>query len=330
MTNTRRFSGTSAPGHQILWDFEAQEFPLPEGAGLGRIQMFAFNDGLQLYRSEFRVQHECIIDSNAGETELGNLLCSILLLTGEVLLETPDGVQHPITPQSGLLFRVQDNGTRIILRGGQTVRHIGVTVNIPTFHHRLGDTLPGDLAAFSSFPETGVVSRKIPVQSRLRSLLANIFSPQTCRPDSLQELALEGISLSILAEMSRIVLTRDSNQEETVSLWGEHIFEDLKTYIRSHLALPLKTDDICKRFGISKRQLGQLFHTLAQCSPKEFLRRERLGHARELIHQKGIPVKAAAHAVGYNHVSNFTKAYRDHFGETPGQTLRLVETGATQ
>ncbi|WP_082866720.1 helix-turn-helix domain-containing protein [Pseudohongiella nitratireducens] len=33
-------------------------------------------------------------------------------------------------------------------------------------------------------------------------------------------------------------------------------------------------------------------------------------------------MKAIAAAVGYNHVSNFAIAYRDHFGETPGKTQR--------
>lgn len=326
MNNYRLFPGTPAPDNQTLWDFDAQEFPLPEGAGIGRIQLFRFNHDLKLYRSEFRVQRECIIDSNADENELRDLLCSILLLTGDVLLQTPDGNQHPITPQSGLMYRVRDNGTRIILRGGQTVRHIGVTGNLPALQRRLGAELPGGLACFSSFPASGLVSRRIPVQARLRGLLANVFSPLTCTADPLQEIMLEGVSLSILAEMSRIVLEGDSDRDDRISLWGEHIFDDLKAYIRNHLALPLKVDDICKRFGISRRQLGQLFQASAQCSPSEFLRRERLAHARTLIERDALPVKAVAQEVGYSHVSNFTKAYRDYFGETPGQTLRLNDT----
>jgi len=326
MHNKNHFSDYSDANNQTLWDFEAQDFPLPEGSGLGRIQRFDFSDELRLYRSEFRVQHECIIDTSAAENELSNLLCSILLLTGELLLETPDGKQHQVTPQSGLLYRVRDNGTRIIFKENQTIRHIGVASNIPALHRRLGNKLPGDLACFSSFPDSGVVSRQVPVHNRLRNLLANIFSPTTCKADPLQEIALEGTSLSILAEMTRIVLANDTTREDRTTLWGEHIFDDLKAYIRAHLAHPLRGEDICKRFGISKRQLNLLFQALAQCSPNEFLRRERLEYARKLMEQKGLPVKATAHAVGYNHVSNFTKAYRDYYGETPGHTLRLRDT----
>ncbi len=311
--------------NRTLWDFEAQDFPLPDGSGIGRIQRFDFNDILRLYRSEFRVQRDCIIDTSAADTELPNLLCSVFLLSGEMLLETPDAKQYQITPQSGIMYRVRDNGTRFHLKGGQTLRHIGVAGKISGLHKQLGDQLPGALACFSSFPESGVVSREVPVNTRLRGLLANVFAPSTCASDPFQEIALEGVSMSILAEITRTILASDSESEYKASLWSEQIFNNLTAYIRDNLDAPLKADDLCQRFGIARRQLSQMFQVLAQCSPREYLRRERLERARLLIEQEGYPVKSVASAVGYSHVSNFTKAYREYFGETPGHTLRLKE-----
>lgn len=71
-------------------------------------------------------------------------------------------------------------------------------------------------------------------------------------------------------------------------------------------------------------------------SPESLLRARELMdlHVRDakvygyepLIEGVSLPVKAVAQEVGYSHVSNFTKAYRDYFGETPGQTLRLNDT----
>ena len=315
--------------NRALWDFEAQDFPLPDGGGMGRIQRFDFNEVLRLYRSEFRVQRDCVIDTSAADTELPNLLCSVLLLSGEMLLETPDGKQHQITPQCGIMYRVRDNGTRFLLKGGQTLRHIGVAGKVSGLHKQLGETLPGALACFSSFPDSGVVSQEVPVNTRLRSLMASIFSPATCASDPLQEIALEGVSMSILAEMTRAILANDEGSEDKASLWGEQIFDNLTDYIRNNLDAPLKADDICQRFGITRRQLSLLFQVSAQCSPREFLRRERLKHARKLIEANGVAVKIAAHAAGYSHVSNFSKAYRDYFGETPGHTLRLRGTDMT-
>jgi len=37
--------------NQTLWDFEAQDFPLPDDSGIGRMQYFAFGHGWALYRS---------------------------------------------------------------------------------------------------------------------------------------------------------------------------------------------------------------------------------------------------------------------------------------
>jgi AraC-like DNA-binding protein len=323
--NNDAFEHLNSDSH-ALWDFEAQNFPLPDGSGMGRLQRYDFNDLLRLYRSEFRVQRDCVIDTSAAENELPNLLCSVLLLSGEMLLETPDGKQYEITPQSGIVYRVRDNGTRFLMKGGQTLRHIGVAGKISGLHKQLGETLPGALSCFSSFPESGVVSREVPVNTRLRSLLANVFAPSTSVSDPLQEIALEGVSMSILAEVARTIMASDTEDADRAPLWGEHIFESLTGYIRGNLDAPLKTDDICQRFGITRRQLTQLFQVSAQCSPREFLRRERLEHARVLIEQKGAPIKMVAAAVGYRHTSNFSKAYRQYFGETPGHTVRLKAT----
>jgi len=258
------------------------------------------------------------------------LLCSTLLLSGEVLVETPDGKQHRINPQRGLLSRIRDSGTRFILPGGQTIRHAGVTSNIPALHERLGNPLPGALACFSILPASGVVCCPIPVQNRLRNLMANLFSPLSGSDGALQEIALQGASLSIQAEVMRTLLATHGTLEGKTPRWGEQVLDDLTAYIHEHLALPLKSDDIGKKFGLSKRQLQQLFLARAQCTPGEYLRRQRLTRARELIEKEGLAVKEAAHAVGYNHASNFTKAYRNFFGETPGQTQRLSKALTTE
>ncbi|MDO6746951.1 helix-turn-helix domain-containing protein [Gilvimarinus sp. 1_MG-2023] len=320
-----------SPPYQVLWDFVADDFPLPESAGIGRVQRFDFGSELALYRSEFRVTKDCVIDCHSDQKELAELLCSIFLLTGTITLETPDRQQHLITPQSGLLFRVQDIGSRFIIPGGQTVRHIGVANPMSILHKRLGDQLPEGLANFATVPEGGTVNRRLPVQSRLRGLLTDVFSPVTCAGGSpTQELQLEAVAWSIFAESVRLTITCQDNSSSQAPLWGEQVFNNITVYLRENLERPLKGDDICQRFGVSKRQLHQLFQTMQQCSPREFLRRERLNRARALLEQTDMPVKSAAYAVGYVHVSNFSKAYRAFFGETPGQTQRLNSTGGSE
>jgi AraC-like DNA-binding protein len=50
----------------------------------------------------------------------------------------------------------------------------------------------------------------------------------------------------------------------------------------------------------------------------EFYNKQRLEKARLLI-EHGITAKEAAYSIGFNDVSNFTKAFKKEYGFTPGR-----------
>ncbi|HAI29634.1 MAG TPA: AraC family transcriptional regulator, partial [Thalassospira sp.] len=52
------------------------------------------------------------------------------------------------------------------------------------------------------------------------------------------------------------------------------------------------------------------------------IRSRRMEHARELLASREFTVKQVAVAVGFNHVSNFSRSYRDWYGESPAQALK--------
>ena len=56
-------------------------------------------------------------------------------------------------------------------------------------------------------------------------------------------------------------------------------------------------------------------------APGDCLRRHRLEQARELLRRHVGNVSEVAYAVGYSSLSSFSRAYRDHFGHSPGQAF---------
>ncbi|MEX0735168.1 MAG: AraC family transcriptional regulator [Steroidobacteraceae bacterium] len=90
--------------------------------------------------------------------------------------------------------------------------------------------------------------------------------------------------------------------------------------VRSHLveklANPPSVVQLARESGINrtKLQLGfqELFGTTISC----FSREVRLQHARTLL-RDGLPVSWVAEAVGYQHASSFTAAFRRQFGVCP-------------
>jgi len=99
-----------------------------------------------------------------------------------------------------------------------------------------------------------------------------------------------------------------------------------KAYIEEHHAEPMTVADIAGAARMSIRGLQAAFRREYGATPTEYLRRVRLDAARRQLLDgdpaSGTTVGAAARAAGFAHPSRFAAAYRDAFGELPGETLR--------
>jgi len=82
--------------------------------------------------------------------------------------------------------------------------------------------------------------------------------------------------------------------------------------IASHIAIP----DLAKKVLLNEFRLKKLFKKIFSIGPYEYLVRKRLHKAKELL-ESGLSVKEVAAQVGYR-PSDFTTAFREHFGFTPG------------
>jgi transcriptional regulator GlxA family with amidase domain len=86
---------------------------------------------------------------------------------------------------------------------------------------------------------------------------------------------------------------------------------------------------VAAHFGVSQRQLHRLFMTHLKCSPREWLREERMRCALQLLRESNT-VKEVAYRLGFLQASQFCRDFRLHFGHPPsaelkGQTARFTE-----
>lgn len=81
---------------------------------------------------------------------------------------------------------------------------------------------------------------------------------------------------------------------------------------------------IAAELGVSLRTLELGFRAVHDCTPNEFLRRVRIGKAREtlLAPSTNTSVTEVALANGFLHLARFSAYYRKMFGELPVHTLR--------
>lgn len=79
----------------------------------------------------------------------------------------------------------------------------------------------------------------------------------------------------------------------------------------------LSVEEIGMELGVSRVQLYRKIKNMAQKSPVEIIREQRLLQGKELLKDSSLSVSEVAFRVGFNAHSYFTKCYKDFFGKPP-------------
>ena len=87
----------------------------------------------------------------------------------------------------------------------------------------------------------------------------------------------------------------------------------------------IQVGDLCRAAGVSERTLEYAFKEILRTTPKAYLARLRLHRVRRTLlsaKRGSTTVSAAALDSGFWHFGEFSRAYRECFGELPSATLR--------
>ena len=141
---------------------------------------------------------------------------------------------------------------------------------------------------------------------------------------SLRRLYLESKTLELIAHnLAQLIVDKNGHNRPFTLLPSdiERVREARDVLIRN-LENPPSLLEIARMVGINKNKLNQGFQQVFGTSVFEHLRIHRLELARELLESKEKNVTEAAFEVGYAQQSNFTKAFKRHFGTNPTYHLR--------
>ncbi|POB04489.1 AraC family transcriptional regulator [Halopseudomonas oceani] len=284
----------------------------------GRMERLEFASGIVLYRMEYEALEDCSVQvqNSFSEPWIG----SALHLQGRSELAYPDGKTFTLTPDSALLMRVDPSGSRFHLFKGQLIRHVGVASTLAPLQARFNGQLPERLSLFhdSAFGDFQLGQSFSP-SPRLRQLASNLFDNHA--RGSTRLLKLEGIANLFLAEIIEL-FCEENDTEDRIIVWEKQALSDIIAHIENNLDGALALANLADMAGLSENRLDQLFRQKFQLSCAEYVRNERMSTANRWLETGELPVREVAERVGYSHVSNFSRAYRARFGETPARTLR--------
>lgn len=103
------------------------------------------------------------------------------------------------------------------------------------------------------------------------------------------------------------------------------MYLEARAYMHMHLDKQISIEHIAQKFKLSERTLRNYFQDELSTSPKQYLIALRLTKIRDelkvLSTEKGV-VEKTARRFGFHHMGQFSKAYKDFFGELPSETLK--------
>jgi len=111
-----------------------------------------------------------------------------------------------------------------------------------------------------------------------------------------------------------------------VAVKGSHGHQIVRAiqWIRDHLQEPLRIDELARLASMSRSSLHQHFRALTSMSPLQYQKQLRLQEARRLMLVELADAASAAHRVGYESPSQFSREYRRMFGAPPARDVAAL------
>ncbi|MDX1514375.1 MAG: GlxA family transcriptional regulator [Gammaproteobacteria bacterium] len=95
----------------------------------------------------------------------------------------------------------------------------------------------------------------------------------------------------------------------------------------ANLEEPLAIGEVARRAGCSQRELEKRFRASLGITPVFYYRHLRLAASRRLVMESEKKVADIAVRTGFASASALTRAFREHFGDTPRQLRSTLRTG---
>lgn len=96
---------------------------------------------------------------------------------------------------------------------------------------------------------------------------------------------------------------------------------NIKSFMEHNFDKPLRIEDYAYLTGRSISTFRRDFKSFYDRTPQKWLQEKRMDKALQIINHKEISVTELAYEVGYENISYFIKAFKNHTGHSPKQYL---------
>lgn len=145
----------------------------------------------------------------------------------------------------------------------------------------------------------------------MESCIENIYD-KARRPD-VSSLTLTGYLYLLLGALA------DQTGEDADTVVTLTHFEKAVRYIRHNIRSPITVEELARQHDVAPSQLYRSFMKHAGMSPKQYLDREKMDKACELIRKTDLSMHEIAGYLGYEYDTHFYKTFRRVMGMKPSE-----------
>lgn len=152
----------------------------------------------------------------------------------------------------------------------------------------------------------------------LLSQLATRVYAESRLMDEVSALAIEGLTLEIMAEASR----RRETAERATPRW----LRQARELLREKFNEPLTLADVAREVNVHPVHLARAFRQRYRLTIGEYVRQLRVEFARREVYASDKPLSEIALSAGFASQSHFCTVFKSHTGFTPAEYRRIART----
>lgn len=283
------------------------------------LEQIPFACGLALHISDFSPARTVSIFYEKMTASVGMGFC----LSGGFAGYWRKGEKLWIHPGQHAVFASPDMDVYAEVLGGERVRRISISVQQERLPE-LEEAYP-DLYRLRLFQPKR--TREIVISSIGSTYYAVLMHVLHCPfSGAARRLYLEGKVMELLSYKIEEEQRNAGKKERTNSSSSVNAVEKAHhaAYLLTRdLRTPPDLHEVARAAGICRSGLHQVFREVYAMTPFEYLRRQRLEKARELLLEGRLNVTEAAMEVGYASLSHFSKAFAAYFNQLPGDCKKF-------
>lgn len=150
-----------------------------------------------------------------------------------------------------------------------------------------------------------------------RQVLSELYAPATDERDSYVGALVSALTAHILRGASG-----QGRADIPNTFSSAHRLHGVMSMIRDHPEEEHALEQLSATAGLTPSHFCRVFRKATGSTPHQFVMKTRLDRARHLLMQSDLSLAQIAESLGFKNQSHFTRAFRQHFEETPSDFRR--------